>query len=653
VESIATARRLAIAHGVFDGARFAGRQAMTNRNRALLMRTGLAVWVASCGGSSTPPAVEPQPAVRSATPAASAPAPAPGDPANVEVVGHVFKPTSLPAPEVGALHAPKGFQITKLAEHLGNARMLAVGKTGAVYVSRRETGDVLMLPLDGKGGVGEPVRVVSRSGLHGIAFHGSKVYLATPNEVFTAEVLPDGRFGPLDMIIHNLPDAGQHNTRTVAVGPDDMLYVSVASTCNECNETSPESATILRATLDGKSRAIFASGLRDVVGWGWHPETGELWAMDHGMDWLGDNKQVEELNLIEKGKRYGWPYVFGEDNEANPHVDPPGMLSKDEWRTTSVPAVLGYTAHASPMQMSFYTGAQFPADYRGDAFVSMRGSWNRRPASGYEVVRVHFDHGKPIRFEPFVTGFLTPAGETGRLCGNAVMVDGSLIFSDDRNGVLYRVAYTGTEAAPAPVTAAAIPAGPMKQQTSPGTMVPLAKDRTETRPAGDATLVVKSPAFANNAVIPPVYSEYEQKASIPLSWTAGPSGTKSYVVIMEDPDSKTPPTPPVPVVHWVVWNIPAQVTSLREGLAKGDRLQDPKDLRQGPGTSGIVGYYGPRPPAGDPPHHYHLQLFALDTDLALPGGADRDKVLTALAGHVLAKGELVGTFKRPDKPSRP
>jgi len=126
-----------------------------------------------------------------------------------------------------------------------------------------------------------------------------------------------GTFGPLEMIIHDLPDAGQHNTRTVQIGPDDMMYISVGSTCNECAEPNPENATILRATLDGKTRSIFASGLRDTVGWGWHPKTGELWGMDNGMDGLGDNDPPEELNHIEKGKRYGWPYVYA-DNKPNP-----------------------------------------------------------------------------------------------------------------------------------------------------------------------------------------------------------------------------------------------------------------------------------------------------------------------------------------------
>ena len=140
---------------------------------------------------------------------------------------------------------------------------------------------------------------------------------------------------------------------------------------------NPENATILRASLDGKSRSIFASGLRDTVGWGWQPQTGELWGMDNGMDALGDNLQPEGLNDIEKGKRYGYP-----------HLDPPGGLQKSELPKTNIPMALGYTAHAAPMQMSFYNASKFPAEYQGDAFVSMRGSWNRKPPSGYEVVRI-------------------------------------------------------------------------------------------------------------------------------------------------------------------------------------------------------------------------------------------------------------------------
>lgn len=412
------------------------------------------------------------------------------------------------------------------------------------------------------------------------------------------------------MLIHDLPDAGQHNDRMVVVGPDSALYLSVGATCNECNDPNPENATILRAARDGKSRAIFASGLRNTIGYGFQPQTSELWGWDQGMDWLGDDLPPEEINRIERGKRYGWPYVSG-NNLVNPHRQRgPGGIPDSDLAAVSTPMVLGYTAHAAGMQMAFYGGAQgggaqFPAEYRGDAFVSTRGSWNRKPAAGYEIVRIHFVNGQPVSIRPFVTGFVTPEGEYGRLVGAAVAKDGALLFTDDRNGVVYRVGYAGAPNMPnATAAPARPPAGPVERQVARGSGVPIAIQRPETEAAG--RLTVTSPAFPDGAPIPAAYSRYEQDENFPLSWTAGPAGTRSYVLVME-----------------------------------------------GPNSSGALGYRGPRPPAGDPPHHYHVQLFALDRVLDLPLGADRDHVLAAARGHVLARGELVGTFQRPAQPSRP
>jgi glucose/arabinose dehydrogenase len=170
--------------------------------------------------------------------------------------------------------------------------------------------------------------------------------------------------------------------------------------------------------------------------------------MDHGIDWLGDDEQKEELNLLVAGEQYGWPYIYA-DNRHNPQPEPPGELSMEEWAKMSRPPVLLHTAHAAPMQLAFYGGAQFPAEYRGDAFVAMRGSWNRKPPSGYEVVRIRFKWGKPVAFEPFATGFLVQTdggwGFIGRPAGVAVAADGALLVSDDTNGVIYRIAYSGSE----------------------------------------------------------------------------------------------------------------------------------------------------------------------------------------------------------------
>ncbi|MET0319950.1 MAG: YbhB/YbcL family Raf kinase inhibitor-like protein, partial [Duganella sp.] len=421
-----------------------------------------------------------------------------------------------------------------------------------------------------------------------------------------------------------------------------MLYISAGSTCNVCNESNPENATLLRASPDGKQRTIFATGLRNTIGYDWHPRTGELWGLDHGIDFLGDDDQPEELNKLELGKQYGWPHVYA-DGKIYPQSTPVGDITKEQWKARSTPMTLGYTAHAAPMQFLFYRGASFPAEYQGDAFATMRGSWNRATPSGYEIVRIRFADGRPASIEPFVTGFLTDGGKThiARPVGLAVARDGALLMADDANGVLYRISATGNGAGsmlpPAPATA-------MQQQAQQGTNVPLALVRPESKANGK--LAVQSSGFGANAAMPAKYSEYADGVSPPLAWQAVP-GAKSYALIAEDPDA-----PQKPFVHWLAWNIPAAVTSLPEGVQEQPRLTEPDGVLQGRNTRGSTGYYGPRPPVGDAAHHYQFQVFALDTVLALPFGADRDQLLQAMAGHVLAKGNLVGRYAQPQQPPK-
>lgn len=569
-----------------------------------------------------------------------------GDGTQTSIQAEVFKPAKVDASaeRIAQLRAPAGFLIRPFATGLKNPRMLAVSDDGTVYVTRREQGDVLMLrDTDGDGRAdGEPVTVANRAGAHGIAIRGNQFYLATVKEIFRAELLPDGRLSPLEMITGDLPDGGQHPNRTLAFGPDGQLYVSVGSSCNACNETNPEHATMLRMSPDGKSRTIFASGLRNTIGFDWNPSTGELWGMDHGIDFLGNDVQPEELNQIRKGHQYGWPHVYG-DGGINPQSSPPGEISKAQWKAMSEPMVLGYTAHAAPMQMLFYSGKAFPAEYRGDAFIAFRGSWNRRPASGYEIVRVRFDKGRPKAFEPFVSGFLTDGGAThiARPVGLAQARDGSLLLSDDASGVIYRVAYDGKT--PASAATAKTPGRSMQQQNQAGIGVALALARNETKTRG--AVDVSSGAIGADGSLDKRYSEYADGVSVPLRWSAVP-GARSYAVIVEDPDAK----PITPFVHWVVWNIPADITQLPEGLPEQARLTVPGGVLQGATSRGSVGYYGPRPPVDDPLHHYHFQVLALDTVLDIAPGSDLDRVLKAVKGHVIAKGSVVGTYRQTVAP---
>lgn len=565
-----------------------------------------------------------------------------GDGTEVQITTNVFKPNKVAATSerVGQLKVPEGFSVQLFAQGLGNSRIIAVSDEGFIYVSRREEGDVLLLKdenADGKAD-GAPVQVLARAQAHGLAIKGNKLYLATVKEIFVSDIRKDGTLGEPKMIIGDLPDAGQHPNRVLAFGPDGMLYISVGSTCNACNESNPENATIIRATPDGKSRTIFASGLRNTIGYDWQPQTGELWGLDHGIDLLGDEVQAEELNKIEQGKQYGWPHVYGA-GDIYPQSTPVGGVTKEQWRDQSQPMTIGYTAHAAPMQMKFYQASAFPTEYRGDAFATMRGSWNRNPASGYEIVRIHFEDGKPKSIEPFLTGFLTDEGKThfARPVGLAVGKDGSLLMADDANGVIYRIAYKGdTKASDVKTT---VPSGVMEAQAKKGADVPLALKRPETETKGKIN--VASKAFSNNQTIPAKHSEYADGVSPALNWSAVPDAA-SYAIIMEDPES----SPLKPFVHWLAWNIPATVTSLPEGLQEQLRLVEPEGVLQGRNTSGTHGYFGPKPPPGDQPHRYHIQVVALDSMIDLPPTSDRDALLAAISGHVIGKGELVGTYQQ-------
>jgi glucose/arabinose dehydrogenase len=342
-----------------------------------------------------------------------------------------------------SLQLPPGFSLGVFASGLAHARMLAVHQQH-VYLTRPNQGDVVRL-IDADGdGVAEDRKVVLADlpGVHGIVIKEPNVYVATPTHVYRAVLLPSGDLATPTPIIDDLPAGGQHPNRTLAVGPDDKLYITVGSPCDACPIDNPEYATVLRAELDGSRREIFARGLRNTLGFGWHPSTGELWGMDHGSDWRGNDIPPEELNRIEAGKDYGWPYCFGQ-RVVDPVIQEPVGSSKAAYCPMTTPPVLENQAHQAPIGLVFYTAEQFPADYRGSAFVALRGSWNRIPATGYKVARVVFDNGQPTRIEDFVSGFLIENGsaEFGRLAGIAVDSRGSLLFTDDENGVIYRVSH--------------------------------------------------------------------------------------------------------------------------------------------------------------------------------------------------------------------
>ena len=359
--------------------------------------------------------------------------------------GHLTNPAQAEwTPDVVArLRVPSGFRIEVFASRLGNVRMLAVSESGAVYATRRNMGDVILLRDSNADGVADVMRVVARglNWINGIHINSGVVYLATDKRVYSAPLAPEGEVLNLKTIFQDLPDAGQHPNRTLAIGPDGMLYVTVGSTCNTCRETNPLNATIQRFAPDGSARLTWAEGLRNTIGFGWLPTTGELWAMDMGSDWRGDDMPPDELNRIERNGHYGWPWCFA-DRQVDRHFSqPPPGQTREEFCAATKPSILNSQAHSSPIGFVFQTDSRWPSEYRNDAFIAMHGSWNRERPSGYKVVRLRFAGGQPAGFEDFVTGWLSEDGNTqyGRPTGLAFAADGSMLISDDENGAIYRV----------------------------------------------------------------------------------------------------------------------------------------------------------------------------------------------------------------------
>ncbi|WP_375768966.1 PQQ-dependent sugar dehydrogenase [Archangium gephyra] len=346
-----------------------------------------------------------------------------------------------------------GFSLNVFAQGLTNPRVLAVRPDGSVYVTEREAGRVTLLrDTNADGRVDQQTPVLTglgqkEAGVHGLALRGDQLYLVTVKQLYVADIRSDGSLGTPRELLGDLPDGGQHNNRTLAFGPDGALYLSVGSTCNACPESNPEHATLLRIDPATGSRTVFARGLRNTIGFAWHPTTGQLWGMDHGSDSRGDDFPPEELNLLEQGGDYGWPFCAGKQ-VVDPFIssEPPGDLARADYCARTKPSTLEYQGHSAPMTLVFYSGSQFPAEFRNDAFLALRGSWNRNPPTGYKLVRVRFDpQGQPLGFEDFVSGWLLDNGRAhfGRLVGTAVAADGSLLLTDDANGVIYRISYTG------------------------------------------------------------------------------------------------------------------------------------------------------------------------------------------------------------------
>jgi glucose/arabinose dehydrogenase len=365
-------------------------------------------------------------------------------------------PRLIARPEGAWPKAPVGFHVEEFANGLQNPRLLRTAPNGDVFVAESRPGRIRVLRAKDGAGKAETSEVFA-AGLDrpfGIAFYPPG---PEPRFVYVANTGAVVRFpyrsgdlkarGPAETIVADIPGGGQlrgggHWTRDVVFSKDGRrMFVSVGSHSNVSDdERETRRACVLEFTPEGKNERVYASGVRNAVGLAVNPQTGELWASVNERDGLGDDLVPDYVTRLREGGFYGWPWFY-----LGPNQDPRHKGKRPELRErVLLPDVL-VQSHSASLQMEFYTGEQFPREYRGDAFAAQHGSWNRARRTGYKIIRVPAPGGAPTgEYEDFLTGFVTPQGDVwGRPVGVTVAKDGALLVTDDGANIVWRVSYRG------------------------------------------------------------------------------------------------------------------------------------------------------------------------------------------------------------------
>jgi glucose/arabinose dehydrogenase len=333
---------------------------------------------------------------------------------------------------------PNGFTISLFAKDLGDPRVLAWDAKGTLVVSLTAQGKVIALPDSAHDGVADRV-VTVLSGLdlpHGLAFRGNTLYVAESDGVSTYAYNPDTFTASGRKKIIDLPDKGFHFTRTIAIGPDDKLYVATGSDCNVCVEKDPHRAAIYMSNPDGSDFHLFASGLRNAVFFTWGPYDTRMWATVMGRDSLGDDIPPDTIDIVTAGKNFGWPYCYGK-KVWDATFD--GSQKAKDFCTTTEPSHIDIQAHSAPLGLAFVPKS-WPAEYRNSLLVAMHGSWNRSIPTGYKIARFQLDStGNYVGVSDFISGWLTSKGALGRPVDLLFDNNGALYISDDKAGEIYRL----------------------------------------------------------------------------------------------------------------------------------------------------------------------------------------------------------------------
>tara|TARA_B100000401_G_scaffold134715_1_gene89241 strand:- start:3189 stop:4343 length:1155 start_codon:yes stop_codon:yes gene_type:complete len=342
------------------------------------------------------------------------------------------------------INLPEGFTIEIYADNISNARSMDISPSGTIFIGNRHGDNVFAIRDEDEDNIAEKKWLITnklKNMPNGVAFHKGDLYVAEVDKLWVFKNIEDNLENPGDpiLIYDDYPKDKHHGWKYIAFGPDGKLYVPVGAPCNICESKNKMYASITRMNPDGSDREIFAYGVRNTVGFTWNPNNDEMWFTDNGRDMLGDNIPPCELNRVTKpGQNFGYPYCHGDD------IGDPEFGGKHPC-SDFVPPARNLGPHVAPLGLKFYNGNMFPNEYKGDIFIAEHGSWNRSKKIGYRITRVKIKENKAISYEPFIYGWLNNEEQEawGRPVDILILDDGSMLISDDKADLIYRVSYKG------------------------------------------------------------------------------------------------------------------------------------------------------------------------------------------------------------------
>ena len=343
-----------------------------------------------------------------------------------------------------SIRLPDGFEIELFAADVPNARSMALGDANTLFVGTRNEGEVYAIPLeaDADGVLRAGERRTLASGLNrpnGVAYRDGALYVAEVSRILRFDDIENRLEDPqFDVIRDDYPSVRHHGWKYIAFGPDGKLYIPIGAPCNVCDQDG--FAVITRMNPDGSEREVFAEGVRNTVGFTWHPDSGEMWFTDNGRDRMGDDMPPCELNHAPRaGMHFGFPYCHGGDI---PDPDFSAGMACSEF----TPPAQALGPHVAPLGLKFYTGTMFPASYHKQLFIAEHGSWNRSDPIGYRITLVRMVDGQAVSYETFADGWLQDGESWGRPVDLLLLPDGSMLVSDDKGGRIFRITYTADQA---------------------------------------------------------------------------------------------------------------------------------------------------------------------------------------------------------------